>query len=63
MCGYEFITLSVSNRNNHSNHFFGTIIGEEYFKSSQLDSFLNIFNNFSVTYYQCKYYKPSKIYS
>lgn len=64
LCGREFLTLNVSNRDNNSNHYFGTIVGEDYFKiSNQLDENLKIFNNFSIVKYQRKYYKLGRIYN
>ncbi|RIA95092.1 hypothetical protein C1645_817210 [Glomus cerebriforme] len=49
MCGIEFITLAVSNRNELQCNYFGTNTGEEFYrKSSKFQDFITPFRSLSI---------------
>jgi hypothetical protein len=51
-CGIEFITLAVSNRNELQCNYFGTNVGEEFYrKSSKFKDFITPFRSLSIVKY------------
>ncbi|PKK62121.1 hypothetical protein RhiirC2_855883 [Rhizophagus irregularis] len=51
-CGQEFITLTVSNNNELNSNYFGSNVGEEFYRnSSKFRDFVAPFRSFSVVKY------------